>query len=154
MYLNKDSFRITKQSTWSNIKHTSIASSIGFVKTTFKYKVGNYLVQMNQIFLPEKIDLETDDENCQRCFMCQSCYREVKKCEKNMKSLKKNPNSTKEFTYKMPPFKNNDLVHTEGKCKCIVEADEHELPAIGGLAVSDSSLLDSLGLDASGLNAA
>ena len=109
---------------------------------------------MNQIFLPEKIDFEMDDENCQCCFMCQSCYREVKKCEKNMKSLKKNPNSTKEFTYKMPPFKNNDLVHTEGKCKCIVEADEHELPAIGGLAVADSSLLDSLGLDASGLNAA
>ena len=77
MYLNKDSFRITKQSTWSNIKHTSIASSIGFVKTTFKYKVRNYLVQMNQIFLPEKIDLETDDENCQCCFMCQSCYREA-----------------------------------------------------------------------------
>ena len=54
----------------------------------------------------------------------------------------------------MPPFKNNDLVHTEGKCKCIVEADEHELPAIGGLAMADSSLLDSSGLDASGLNAA
>ena len=40
-----------------------------------------------------------------------------------MKSLKKNPNSTKEFTYKMPPFKDSDLVNTEGKFKCIDEAD-------------------------------
>ena len=85
--------------------------------------------------------------------MRQSFYREVKKCEKNMKSLKKNPNSTKEFIYKMPPFKNNDLVHKEGKCKCIVEADKHELSAIGGLAMADLSLLDSSGLDSLGKNA-
>ena len=44
------------------------------------------------------------------------------------------------------------MVQSKGKCKCIVEADEHELPAVGGLAKADSSLLDSSLLDSSGLD--
>ena len=79
----------------------------------FKHKVSSYVNEINLIYSSEKIDIRNDDPNCQSKYMCGTCYKNVKKCQGEIKHKKKNPNSKKEFTYNMPDYNENKHLFTQ-----------------------------------------
>ena len=83
--------------------------------TTAVYKVAN---TVNFCSRKDQIDINSDDERTQSKVTCQVCYKNLKKCEEEMKYLKKNPNSSRKFAYTMPEYAENVNVHTGVFCKC------------------------------------
>ena len=59
------------------------------------------------IYASDNVDISEDDTSSQSQYMCQACYKNVKKCQAALKHQKKNPNSTKQFIYSMPDYNDN-----------------------------------------------
>lgn len=78
---------------------------------TSKYKVNSFVEEVNYCYRTDKVDIQLDDPNCQSQFLCQSCYKTLKKCQEKLKFRKKNLKSNKQFKYAMPPYKENVNVH-------------------------------------------
>ena len=65
----------------------------------YKYKVNSFVEEINFCYRTDGVDIRLDDPNSQSQFLCQSCYRSVKKCQEEIKFRKKNPKSNKLFEY-------------------------------------------------------
>ena len=59
------------------------------------------------IYTSDNIEISEEDTSSQSQYMCQACYKNVKKCQAALKHQKKNPNSTKQFIYSMPDYNDN-----------------------------------------------
>ena len=75
------------------------------------YKVISHAEVINFMYKKDKVDVTNDDPNCQSQFFCQNCYRSVKKCQEEIKFRKKNPNSSKKFSYEVPPYNENVTIY-------------------------------------------
>ena len=82
------------------------------------YNIKNYVSEINFMYRSERIDINSDDHNCQSGMLCTSCYRVILKCQEEIKFKKKNPSSAKIFAYKRPPYAENIMVHKVAGCEC------------------------------------
>ena len=92
----------------------------------YKYKVNSFVEEINFCYRTDGVDIRLDDPNSQSQFLCKSCYRNVKKCQEEIKFRKKNPKSNKLFEYAMPQYKENVTVHLSLGCKCRNDLDEED----------------------------
>ena len=78
------------------------------------------------MYKKDGVDVKKDDPNCQSQFFCQSCYRSVKKGQEEMRFKKKNPNSSKTFSYELPPYSENVSIYRGAPVHVV------EQPVVGG----------------------
>ena len=72
---------------------------------------------INFCYRKDNVDIKSDEKTSQSRVMCRGCYKNFKKGEEEMKHLKKNPNSSMKFSYKIPVYSENVIVHHE-LCQC------------------------------------
>ena len=101
-----------------HIKHINKFCRLCRKEVTAIYKVASLANTVNFCYRKDQIDINSDDERTQSKVICKVCYTNLKKCEEEMKYLKKNPNSSTKFDYTIPEYAENVTVHTGAFCKC------------------------------------
>ena len=63
------------------------------------------------IYKDDSADVSKDDPNCQRKYMCRTCYKNAIKAREEVSHRKKNKNSKKIFKHAMPLYNENVSVY-------------------------------------------